>query len=162
MKTFLKAGEVELRDGGYLYGKDQPVTNAAFVQAQIDAEYVVTFAEMAKGRKFKAEEVEDLDAFKAEVHDKLYGERAVEYVSAGEAPKQKIGDQLKKEALAFLDFKEKEATTEQINGFLQKFNTIREFETHGLFFDQGIVKLNKIYTIEDVTRAVTEVIDLVD
>ena len=43
---------------------------------------------------------------------------------------------------------------------MQQFKTLQDFETVGLFFDQGIVKLNKIYTVEEILNAVTETIEL--
>ena len=50
----------------------------------------------------------------------------------------------------------------KINKFLSQFNIVNEFEEFGLFFDQDIVKLNKIYTIKEITAAVKAVIDLLD
>ena len=55
---------------------------------------------------------------------------------------------------------EEMGTVSRLNEFMQKFNVINEFEEHGLFFGQGIVKLNKIYTIKDIQDSLKEVIDL--
>jgi len=164
MKTFLNSKSVVLVNGGFLSNKEGnlPVDNAEFVEAQQSAEYVITFAKMAKGKDFVGTKAASLEDFKTEVFDALYSDKAVEYVKAGKAPVSKITDTLKSEAMAFLDFKKDEGATEQINEFLQKFNILRDFEAHGLFFDQGIVKLNKIYTVAEITVAVKAVIALID
>jgi hypothetical protein len=44
----------------------------------------------------------------------------------------------------------------------QRFNVINDFETFGLFFESGIVKIERIYTIKEITKALNEVIDLLD
>jgi hypothetical protein len=62
--------------------------------------------------------------------------------------------------MAFLDNHKEISKVEKINQFLQQFNVINEFETFGLFFDQEIVKLGNIYTMAEITTAVTETIDL--
>ena len=165
MKTFLKAGAVSLMNGGYLSQTEgeAPVTHAEFVTAQEQAAYVVRFAEMAKGKTFTATPVVDLAAFTADVQAAIAKDNSgtVKYVKAGDKPVSKLTDELKDEALAFLKFKETEGSSDRINDFLQKFNVLNDFESHGLFFEQGIVKLSRIYTMDEIKAAVTEVIDLV-
>ena len=161
MKTFLKQTEVELINGGYLSDKEgNPVNHPEFVTAQLEADYIVKFAELAKGKNFEGTKADSLADVKSAVLAEL-AKKDVSYVEAGPEPKSTVGDKLSKEALDFHKFQEKLSSTGKINTFLQKFNVINDFEVNGLFFEQDVVKLNKIYTIKEVTEAVSQVIDLV-
>jgi len=64
------------------------------------------------------------------------------------------------EAMAFMTFQENSTKVDKVNSFLQQFSVLAEFEEFGLFFSEDIVKLNRIYTMDEVIEAVTEVIDL--
>ena len=64
--------------------------------------------------------------------------------------------------MAFMKFTESSSKVEKINSFLQQFAILNEFENYGLFFEEDIVKLNKIYTMAAVIAAVTETIELLD
>jgi hypothetical protein len=162
MKKFLKTDGLQLINGGYLSTKeDSPVTNDAFVTAQRRAEYVVTFAAMAKGKTFVAKKVDSLDVLKAEVAKALSAKKT-SFVSTPKKPTQKTTEVLAKEAMAFLDYGKDLSKAEKINTFLQEFTVLQEFEEFGLFFDEGIVKLNKIYTVADVVKAVEATIALLD
>ena len=59
-----------------------------------------------------------------------------------------------------MTFKENSLKTDKVNGFLQEFNLLQEAEEFGLFFEDGIVKLEAIYTVDQITVAVKETIDL--
>lgn len=163
MKEFLSSKEVVIANGGYLFNtakpKAQPVTNEAFVVAQQQAEFVIKFAEMAKGKNFKTVKGEDLSAFTLSVYNSLQ-EKDVEYVSVPEPKKGKTQTALANEALKYITDTEGQTTAIKVNAYLQQFNVLRDFEAHGLFFEQGVSKLNKIYTVKEVTQAVTSVIDL--
>lgn len=162
MKKFIKKSELDLVNGGYLSVKGEevvPVTNDAFVAAQERAHYIVTFAKHAKGKVFECPEVASIEDVKAEVAKEIAGTNP-EYVSAPRKVKQKLTEKLKAEAMSFMEFTDESSKVAKINDFLQEFNILKEFEEFGLFFDEGIVKLNKIYTVEDVTKAVKETIDL--
>lgn len=160
MKQFLNRTEVNLINGGYLSNPDgKPVSNPEFEAAQRQAEYVVTFAEMAKGKTFKATAADSLEDLRAEVSRAL-AEKDVTYVTP---PAKFVGETtnlLKNEALSFIKNTEEIESAAKINKFLQKFNVLNDFEAHGLFFEQGVVKLNRIYTVEEVKTAVTSVINL--
>ena len=163
MKTFLKNGEVELINGGYLSDKDgKPVNHEGFVTAQKHAEYIIAFAKAAKGKNFKASKVDSIDAVKAEVLAAISKTEIVKYVEGPSKVARPTTDKLAKEALAFMDFGAETTKVDKINKFLVAFNDLNEFETHGLFFDQGIVKLNGLYTMKQVVAAVSETIDLLD
>lgn len=161
-KVFVKKGELKLVNGGYVVaGKDEtPVNNPDFIAAQKRAEYVITFAEMAKGKDFKGKKADSIEDLRSKVLEKVSGNTKVEYVSAGDKPSMPTKSKLAKEALAFIEYDEKKEQTAKINNFLQEFNILKEFSEFGLFFDKDIVKLNKIYTIEEVVTATESVINL--
>ena len=165
MKEFLSSKEVVVANGGYLFNtatpKAQPVTNEAFVVAQQQAEFVIKFAEMAKGKNFKTVKGVDLSAFTLSVYNSLQ-EKDAEYVSVPEPKKGKTQVALAKEALQYITDTEGKTTAIKVNAYLQQFNVLRDFEQFGLFFESGISKINKIYTIKEITQAVTDVIDLLD
>ena len=161
-KQFLKKGELQLVNGGYLSNKsEQPVGNAVFVNAQKHAEYIITFAKMAKGKDFEGKKADSLEKLRQEVSALVQGNQSVEFVKKPKTVSRPTGDKLASEALAFINFKEDSSKVEKINKFLQQFTVLKEFEDFGLFFEEDIVKLNKIYTMKEVIDAVTETIDLV-
>ena len=98
---------------------------------------------------------------KAEVLKALSGSD-IQYVTAPKGVKRELTEKLQKEALDFINNDKETLKTVKINKFLQQFNTIKEFEDFGLYFEEDICKLNKIYTIEEIVEAVTLIIDLVD
>ena len=161
-KTFLKVGELTLENGGYLTGGGKPVGNEEFVKVQRHAEYVVTLAEAAKDKDFKGKVADNFSSLAAEVMEKLSATETVEFVKGPKAIKRKVTDALKDEAMAFLKFEEESSNTKKVNAFLQQFNLINEFETHGLFFNSEISKLNKIYTMKEVVEAVSSIIKHLD
>ena len=163
MSTFLKNTELKLINGGYLSdAKGNPVSNAEFVKAQKNAEYVMVFANLAKGKDFKGKQADSLSSLKAEVQAYFNNSRPTVFVEKPTEVVRPVTASLAKEAMAFMDFQETSSKVEKINNFLQQFNVINEFETFGLFFSQDIVKLTQIYTIAEITEAVTSVIDLLD
>lgn len=162
-KQFLKKGEVKLVNGGYLSNSDdKPISNAEFVAAQKEAEYIVTFAEMAKDKDFKGKHADSLELFVEEVNKKVYGNTKTEFIKDPKKVKLKLTEQLKQEGLDFHKFNEEKLKIRKINKFLQKFNAINEFERFGLFFEEDIVKLNKIYTMEEIIESAKSVIDIID
>ena len=161
-KMFIKAGELSLKNGGYLLNsKDEPVFNENFIAVQKHAEWVVTFAEKAKGKDFVGKVPDSIESVKEEVR-KALSSKGVEYVKAPKKVKQDLTEKLQEEALAFIKYQGESSKTEKINKFLQQFNIIQEFEEFGLYFEEDICKLNKIYTIEEIVAAVTAVIDIID
>ena len=159
---FVKAGELSLKNGGYLLNsKDEPVFNENFIAVQKHAEWVVTFAEKAKGKDFVGKVPDSIESVKEEVR-KALSSKGVEYVKAPKKVKQDLTEKLQEEALAFIKYQGESSKTEKINKFLQQFNIIQEFEEFGLYFEEDICKLNKIYTIEEIVAAVTAVIDIID
>lgn len=162
-KQFIKNGELQLKNGGYLSNKDgNPVCNYDFFNAQQYADYIVTFAKMAKGKDFKGKKADSLEDLRKEVNEVFNAEQKIEFVKKPKDVKRPTTDTLAKEALAFINFQESSSKTEKLNNFLQQFAILKEFEDFGLFFEEEIVKLNKIYTLDEVVKATTEVIDLLD
>lgn len=162
-KIFVKNGELALVNGGYLVTGDKqtPVFNSDFVAVQKHAEWVVTFAEKAKGKDFVGKTADSLDSVKEEVK-KALDKSTIKYVTAPKEVKRDLTDKLQAEAMAFINFGKESSKTDKINGFLQQFNTIKEFEDFGLYFTEDICKLNKVYTIKEIVEAVTSVIDVLD
>ena len=162
-KIFVKKEELALINGGYLVIKEKetPVYNEQFITVQKHAEWVVTFAEKAKGKDFIGKQADSIADVKAEVM-KALASKGVEYVKGPKNVKQDLTEKLKEEALAFIKFQGESSKTEKINKFLQQFNIIQEFEEFGLYFEEDICKLNKIYTIEEIVTAVTSVIDVIE
>ena len=162
-KEFLTSSEVFVVKG-YLSNnakKVSPIFNKAFVDVQKYAEYIITFAEKAKGKDFVGKQADSLADLRAEVYKSL-SKNATEYVKAPEKVEKALHKQLADEALAFINYDKKLDKVSKVNKFLQQFNVVQEFEEVGLFFEQDIVKLNKIYSISEVVSAVESVIDLLD
>jgi len=163
MKKFVKSTEIALVNGGYLSLKEgeSPINNKKFVQAQKHAEYIVTFAEMAKGKDFNGKKADSLQSLEKAVKEAL-ASKATKFVEKSERPEKPLTEKLATEAMAFMNFEASSSKVEKINKFLQQFEILHEFESHGLFFKDGIVKLNKIYTMEEIIAAVESTIDLLD
>ena len=141
--------------------KQTPVYNSDFVAVQKHAEWVVTFAEKAKGKDFVGKPADSIEAVKVEVK-KALSKSNVEYVKAPKEVKREVTDKLQEEAMAFIKFNSELSKTEKINSFLQQFNIIKEYEEFGLYFEENICKLNKIYTIDEIVKAVKQVIDIIE
>ena len=163
MKTFLKSSELVLINGGYLSNKkdEAPVFNEQFVGQQKHAEFIVAFAAECKGKNFKQVEVANVESIRNTVLNSLNEKNKVEFVKGPKKAPSKMTDALAKEAMAFIDFDKSKSKVDKINNFLSQFETIHDFEENGLFFEEGIVKLGKIYTMKEIISAVTEVIELV-
>jgi hypothetical protein len=161
-KVFVKQADLKLKNGSYLVtGKDEtPVSNTEFVQAQKRAEYIVTFAEACKGKDFKGKAADSLSAVMNSVNEKL-ADKSKKYIDAGTKPTGTMQSKLAKEALDFIKFDEKSSNADKVNNFLQEFNIIDKFEKIGLYFEEEVVELNKIYSMSEVIEAVEAVIELV-
>lgn len=157
---FLKKTEVKLANGGYLLdSKESPVFNQEFVTAQQSADYIVTFAKLAKTKNFTATKVDTLEDLKAEV-TKVLKDKTVKFVEAKTPEAGELTLKLKAEAMNFMEAVEGNDKTEKVNAFLQQFAILKDFEEFGLYFTDGIVKLDKIYTLDEIIEAVNETIEL--
>jgi hypothetical protein len=164
MKVFLKQDQIQLINGGYLSttGKTpEAVTNDVFVAAQKSAEYIITFATLAKGKTFSDKKADSIADLRAAVSAALSA-KETEYITSPSKPNAPTTKKLADEALAFMNFTEESFNAKKVNTFLQNFNVLNEFKEFGLFFEPGIVKLETIYTMDQVTEAVTSIIELLD
>lgn len=162
-KVFKKQGEVQLVNGGYLSdSENNPIHNEEFVQAQVRAHRLVSIANEMKGKTFVTKEATDIHALINEVDKKLNSTSVESFIKVPEVKKGKTTLALEKEALAFIESKDNASLAEKINGKLQEFKIVKEFEDFGLFFDKGIVKLEKIYSVEEITEAATTVYSVLD
>lgn len=157
MSTFVKKDQLGLVNGGYLVitQGEKAVTNEKFVDLQVQAHYLVTLAGKVKGSNFKATEVANFAELKRKVSEEIEKEEVVSYKSKSEKPALEVTDALQKEALKWLDYQNETSVVDQVNQSMQKFNLLKEFEEYGLFFNDGIVKLKKIYTTAEIVEAVT-------
>jgi hypothetical protein len=154
---FLKNNELELVNGGYLVATEGqvPVNHKEFVQLQKEAHYLVNLANTVRATDFTVKEAITFDSVVKQVTLELNNEKRT-YVNAPEAAATPTLDALQKEALAWLGNKENEGKTEKLNRILQKFNVIAEYEEFGLYFSTDkIVKLQALYTLEQIVEAVT-------
>ena len=164
-KVFLKAGQVELKNGGYLVstGKNElPVVHTELFKALEQAKRLIVLAEKVKGKDFIGKQADRLEDVYAEV-DKELSKKSVIYVEQPKEVSQEITNKLVEEAFAFMNFAETSCKTDKINGFLQQYNVIKKFEEVGLYFEYNDTEVNfdKIYTIAEITEAAKVVIDLI-
>jgi hypothetical protein len=155
---FVSKGAATLQNGNYLYSTT-PITNSEFVEAQTLAHKLVTLSNLTKGKTFKVNEVYT----KAQLQSDLIAALSTKdytYVEAPKAPERPINDAQAKEALDWMKFGKESDKANRVNSYMQRFNVLRDYEEVGLFFEGGLVKLAKIYTVNEIQEAVTTVIDL--
>lgn len=162
MNKFLNSEDLQLLNGGYLSDKaGNPVNHNKFVELQKSAEYLVTFAAVAKGKNFKEQKSVSSEELKAAVA-KILAKKDIQFLDTKPVTSGKITSQLREEAVKFMQGADENQKIGKINKFLQQYELLQDFENFGLFFEDGIVKLNEIYSIADIIEAVTETIDLLD
>ena len=71
MKTFVKKEQLEIKNGGYLLFDGKPVNNNEFVEAQKEAEYIITFTKIAKTKNFKSIKIDNIDDLEKVILDKI-------------------------------------------------------------------------------------------
>lgn len=160
-ELFVTKKELKLVNGGYLVKgeKEIPVSHPQFILEQKAAEYIITLAKATKGRDFEGKTAESFEALKAQVSNSLTATKKVTYVELPTEAKRPLTDKLLKEALGWDSFQKDTERVERINDYMQRYNTIGEFEEFGLYFNEEVTKLNNIYTIADIKAAVNVVID---
>lgn len=158
---FLKTKQLELNAANYLVSKEskKPVNHTAFVEQQAKAHYVVSLAAAVKGKTFKCGKLDDLAAIKAEVKAAI-GNTTRSYVSAPTKPTSKVNDEMVEFALNFAKFEDEKGKVAQINLFMQEFNAIQDVESVGDYFSEGVVKVAKLYTIDEILEAVKANIEI--
>jgi len=163
MSKFLESKEVFVVKGYLSSSKDkvQPIYNEEFIKAQQDAEFIITFAKKAKGKDFTGKEADSITDMLAETALEL-SQKDTKYLAAPKKVGKKLSEQLKEEALAFVKYKEESSKVDKVNDYLQRYNVVNEFEEIGLFFEDGICKLNKIYTMKEIVDAAKIFIEITD
>jgi hypothetical protein len=152
---FIKKDGLKLENGGYLFNtKGEPVSNEQFVNAQRRAHYLVKLAEATKGKDYVGKKADSFTETVDAVVKAVNSEKTVEYVGKVAEPKMDLKDKLAEEALSWIKFDKDSSKAKRVNEAMQQFNIIKEFETFGQFFSTGIVKLEAIYTIDQILKAV--------
>jgi hypothetical protein len=160
MNSFLKLSELSLNPANYLVSADgKPVNHAEFVNQQRAAEYIVKLAAATAGKTFKTGKVDNLDAIKASVRAAI-ADTNQSYVTAPAKPVSEVNDAMVKYALDFVNYETAKEGASKVNEFMQQFNKINDVESVGEYFTEGVVKLNKIYTISEILSAVQSTIEL--
>ncbi len=158
---FVKKGELLVvngaNGGGYLVTgeKQTPVYHQEFVALQQEAHYLVKLAEKVKSVDFSSKKTTTFAEVVESVKKEL-ASKARTYVSAPKEVDQPLTTKLKDEALAWLSFQKEENKAERVNKLMQKFNVIAEQEEFGLYFsDNQIVKLDGLYSLQQITDAIS-------
>jgi hypothetical protein len=163
MATFLNSAAVSVNEAGYLVvaGTTTPIYNKEFLEAQEQAAYVVELAKAVKGKDFVGKKADKVEDVLIEVVNKLNKEKVEQFVEVPKTPTRELTDKLKQEALTFLDTQKNQADAEKINNYMQRFTVLKDFEQFGLYFEERIVKLNKIHTVAEIVEAVKQIIHMV-
>ena len=153
---FLTSKDLSLNAANYLISSSskKPVAHLEFVKQQQAAEYLVKLAEAIKDKTFTESKVDNLAAIKAEVLRSIKEATVVQYATAPAEPTNALLDELVKYAEDFDSYHDTKVSVSKINEFMNQFNKINDVEQVGDYFFEGLVKLNKIYTIEEILAAV--------
>ena len=159
---FLKLVDVKLNEAGYLVSvkTDKPVKNEAFVRAQNEAHLFVSIANECKGKKFKAAEVSVFASIVDKVKKSLSEEAIYEYETAPKKPDLSIADKIAAEGVAFAEFEGKQSKASKVNKLLAQFEAIRKTKQVGEYFEEGVVNLKKLYSIDDLVTAARIIVDI--
>ena len=159
---FLKLVDVKLNAAGYLVSTqtDKPVNNEAFVKAQNEAHLFVSIANECKGKKFKADAVSVFTGIVDKVKKSLSEETVYEYETAPKKPALTISDKIAAEGVAFAEFEGKQSKASKVNKLLAQFEAIRKTEQVGEYFEEGVVNLKKLYSIDDLVTAARIIVDI--
>ena len=159
---FLKLVDVKLNEAGYLVSvkTDKPVNNEAFVNAQNEAHLFVSIANECKGKKFKADAVSVFANIVDKVKKSLSEEAVYEYETAPKKPDLSIADKIAAEGVAFAEFEGKRSKASKVNRLLAQFEAIRKTEQVGEYFEEGVVNLKKLYSIDDLVTAARIIVDI--
>ena len=153
---FLKNGEVQLEAGYLTSGDNKPVFHAAFVEAQQKAHYMITLAARVKDANFKPCKVDNFDTIANEVLASIKTENtSYVYKPVVACSEGTLQTQLKEEAMMWVNCQKENSVAEKINSTMQQFNVLKDFEEAGLYFEEKVVKLSKLYSVAEVLAAIT-------
>ncbi len=153
---FILAKDLTLNPAGYLINSttNKPVTHSDFVSQQKSAHYIIKLAEAIKDKNFTCGKVDNLEEIKANVLASINAKNVKEYISTPPEPVSKANEELVKFALDFVTYKKDKSKAETINKLMAQFDSIEAVESVGDYFSEGLVKLNKIYSIDEILAAV--------
>ena len=156
---FLTSKELGLNPAGYLISttSKKPVSHAKFEAEQRAAEYIVKLAEATVGKSFKAAKVDSFAEISMQVQKAIQETTKTTYVEVPAKPKSALVDELVNFAMSFEGYNEDKQVAEKINQVMQEYNTIYAIENIGDYFSEGLVKLSKIYAIEEILAAVKQI-----
>lgn len=160
MSKFFKSGDLKVLSNGYLVdGDNNPWMNEEFVKAQQQAEIIIKFAEACKGKNFKQVAIDNPAAIWKQVLEEVSNKNLTSYLDTPIKPNMELTNKLQTEAMSWMNFHDESTKTADINAYMQRFNVINDFENVGIFFTEGVVKISKIYTIEEIKAALVSNID---
>lgn len=153
---FLTSKDLKLNPAGYLINKttNKPVTHADFVSQQKNAEYIVKLADAIKDANFTCGKVDNLEEIKASVMAAINAKNVKEYIAVPSKPVSKANEELVKFALDFVAYEENKSEVEMINKIMAQFDSIEAVESVGEYFSESLIKLNRIYTMAEILKAV--------
>ena len=161
MSVFVKATELKLTNGGYLTVDGKPMYNYEFVNAQERVAELALYIEAAKGETLKDTKATlDYDKLLTKVEALKAAKKTTTFVEAKKLPKQTLQAKLHKEAMEFINATTENEKIDALNKSLQEFQVIKDFEDFGLYFSDGIIKLEKIYTLAETIEIVKKSIEI--
>jgi hypothetical protein len=161
MSVFVKATELKLTNGGYLTVDGKPVFNYEFVNVQERIAELALYIEVAEGETLKDTKATlDYGKLLDKVEALKVAKKTTTFVEAVKLPKQTLQTKLHKEAMEFMSAATENDKITALNSSLQEFQIIKDFEEFGLYFDESIVKLEKIYTLEETIEIVKKSMEI--
>lgn len=159
MQIFVEKGQLALKNNTYLVtGKGMlPVNNKEFYKAQVKAKFFDELSKEVKNHNFEHKAVTTIESVMNLVQNRLATTNVTTFIESGKAPKSELTDKLKSEAMDFMKYIESEGDVAALNAVMQEFVIIKKFEEVGLYFEQEVVELSKIYTIEEIIMFVNQI-----
>lgn len=161
MTTFVTKSELSLLNGGYLMSNNQPISNNEFVEAQRKANFYARLAENVAGKNFKNNPVESFEEIYNKTLAEINSTKKIELVKKVNV-EMPLGNKLIEEAKSWEEAQVYNIKADKINTIItNEFSSVVDFEEFGLFFESGIVKLERIYTIDEITNYLSIIVDYI-
>jgi len=154
MNTILRKEQVTLTAGYLTDFAEKLVINTDFVHAQTRAHYYITLADELSEANMENVQGENFQSVLSRTLDKLNNETNRTYVNVPTKPATPKLDAIEAECQAWMNNEDDIIAVDKINKIMQQFNIIEDFEKVGIPFTSGTVKLNNIYSIEQITNAI--------
>jgi hypothetical protein len=160
---FLSKSDITLNNG-YLVAKGTekiiPIDNFGFVNAQKSAYELDVLVQTLKEKDFVGRPADSFLSAVEEANVKAKEAFQTTYTVKIDKPVNKLSEQLKEEALNQMKYQTEIETAKKLNQQMQRYCTISQFEEIGLHFKEQVVKLPKIYTIEEIKSLMLEFLQL--